>query len=711
MTFTDISTTSVRSAHRFYPSIVGSICAIVAALLWLLLRIGFGYSDLLVLLKVLGLALLIINVSVIQQFVFRPPIQDKWYMSEACTQVILVGGVAVLSFLPMILTQGLSILVSICGFIAFTKTVRELFAAPEITRKQFSLVCYFSIVLAVFAVATVWSNYLDPLFLEKLAVIDENGINQYYMGDSLYHMSVAQMIKYNAIPSSGIDGTPFLHYHFGSHWLFARLSSFLDIHVATCYNLVYPLLFVSLFFKSVFLLAQDIQWSTGRKVNIAPLGWIILFCIFFKLPNHKYAGGYNEAHMLISESQAISLFFFFSTVSIVIHFFRNWKDGDVSQRNAYVFMVVALPLMFTIVGLTKISSLFILCVLAGYVFIRFRMFNAHFVIGMVVLATAALGTYWLTSETVPVVREASGEGQFNFMAFYRHEVLFDENVYEPFDWFVMFLFWTYLFIICYRFVLPKQNVKNIPIEMLVVTVIAGLLPSFFLQFFGANNVFFAAVQLYVSCVLLMAYSDELTARFRRLIQSRAMKIAGIAVVVILVAFIHRRIGSSYKAMIKRNKEIRTYFYNKAGTREKLTYLEAFNFDYTAQLRAHPFHQYLTACVTLHSNLADEHGKSLVYVDSRTMPAMGSCVEKTFLVPALTGFARIEGMPYDCHINNYGDHQYEWNYETPNPDPAYFTDADLCIKVRMKGYAGLIRYTASSNTFEKISCDSANPNVK
>lgn len=62
--------------------------------------------------------------------------------------------------------------------------------------------------------------------------------------DELYHASICNMLRTYGVASTGLDGVPFQPYHFGSHWLFARLCNLLDVRVIDFYSRGYRVVFV-----------------------------------------------------------------------------------------------------------------------------------------------------------------------------------------------------------------------------------------------------------------------------------------------------------------------------------------------------------------------------------------------------------------------------------------------------------------------------------
>ena len=102
-----------------------------------------------------------------------------------------------------------------------------------------------TIILGWYLSVKVWGvEYLSPLQLEKVA------INRGHQ-DTLFHVALTGIFLTSGQVSTGLDNTPFVPYHSGSHILFAGLSKLLSTHPLDTYALVYPVLIFRLIFHNV----------------------------------------------------------------------------------------------------------------------------------------------------------------------------------------------------------------------------------------------------------------------------------------------------------------------------------------------------------------------------------------------------------------------------------------------------------------------------
>jgi hypothetical protein len=117
--------------------------------------------------------------------------------------------------------------------------------------------------------------------------------------------------------------------------------------------------------------------------------------------------------------------------------------------------------------------------------------------------------------------------------------------------------------------------------------------------------------------------------------------------------------------------------------------------------AYHFMQELTKLDTIP---LEEKRRTLIYVDYRQLKIHFNvlCYEIPFLVPALSGIAMIDGMPFDCVAGGFGFEYYSTKHTHPGMDKVY-TQKQLCTMVKEKGFSNLIIYNPLKRVFEKVRC--------
>jgi hypothetical protein len=145
-------------------------------------------------------------------------------------------------------------------------------------------------ILALFFSLWVIGKTLFPIPLE-VAATGAGPINL----DFWYHSALTQMLKTYGVPSTGFDGTPWIYYHYGTHWMIAQLSKLLALPVIQLYAAGYSILFVPWYFQAYLVFALTVRRLVFGKPegNALPgfLFWTVLLCVFIQVIKHQYSGG------------------------------------------------------------------------------------------------------------------------------------------------------------------------------------------------------------------------------------------------------------------------------------------------------------------------------------------------------------------------------------------------------------------------------------
>ncbi len=684
-----------------------SILPIVGSFIALVFRLGFENQNLYCL-GYLGISLFLMHSpSCIIKILRISPF--NWYSNEMFFTLLFLLVFLILGrAIPM--AEIIFWLIAFFGFLLFFVFARlQTRFNAELRAINFFFIVI-SVLLGVYVFSTIWANLLSPTFLESLSTLKADGASMYPSGDTLYHMSYAQMIKNYKIPSTGLNGVPFLQYHFGSHWIFAQLSKFSGFPMWTCYSLGYPLIFVPLFLKSVLILGIDIQKFLVRRPKMSLWGLICFFCIFLRIPDHRYAGGYNQVHTLIHESQIISLFLFFAVISISIYFWQGLSKKDLSRTEQSLFLFFALPFLFTTLGLVKISTLFVLLGIFGFVIIYLRLFNVQLIGATLLVVVSSSLTYWFTVETIPFgIRETSPEGVVNLLSFYKGEVIFDDKIFSAFDWFLLFFMWSYLFALIYIIIRAKtrgsNNYSPFPVYLILITISLGILPGLIFQFYGGNAIFFASIQMYLVAALFIAYGED----FNRFIFDTAIakKIRVILFFAVGCSVIVQVYNASKSALAKNLITRVNFFENGKLKKSKLKIdMNLFFHDYSKEMSANAYYSFIKKLVDLESSFMDLKGNSLLYVkDEIGLLSKQECVTQSFIYPSLTGFARIRGKP-KCNLGNYGDYSYPNSSIDNNSE--WLTIEVLKRETMELGFKNLLYFDVNENDLDIMECSSVNP---
>jgi hypothetical protein len=348
--------------------------------------------------------------------------------------------------------------------------------------------------------------------------------------DQLFHASVANSIATYGIPSTALDGTPYLSYHFASHWIFARLSNLINLTILQFYQLGYTVIIVPFLLKSILSCSLEIWQYFNSKVKTINLRSNIIYWAIFaiayiniipaKLIQDTLPAWKMPPQSLQSESHVLSLAFLFILLSLTLHFCReNFNDFKNLDKIDIVFIVSIFPLLFGLICLTKISTGLLALVTIVYLFVRLKLYhNKIFIVGAIVLLSLFVIIYKFT---------ASGHStQFKILGFLGDYV---GKGWQPF--FLLFhLFWSWLFIILK---LQATNIKTlvdlkqaylsrqtIDVELVFIFALVGILPGTILDIADGSAFFFSEVQTWVALGFILGNLPLFILSFRKVFNER-----------------------------------------------------------------------------------------------------------------------------------------------------------------------------------------------
>ena len=219
-------------------AVASSVVSIGLGVIYWAARTGFP-TPLAPILASIGVALLLINVAVIVR-----SDSGSWARSYAFSWLMSLAAIATLGRLLVDSGNTPVIPIAIAGGVAFlivfVKWLRE-------TSLKFAILLLAgSAYFATWAAGVVWGRiYKSPLFLEMMigtGIVHHDGVTLAALGNMLRTYHVATM---------GLDGIPYMAYHWGTPWLFAQLSNLTGQTVLQFYQLGYAITFIPLFFGSV----------------------------------------------------------------------------------------------------------------------------------------------------------------------------------------------------------------------------------------------------------------------------------------------------------------------------------------------------------------------------------------------------------------------------------------------------------------------------
>src|SRR3989304_3045137 len=345
------------------------------------------------------------------------------------------------------------------------------------------------IFLSLFILFTLWSSkfllyYFSPIFYEKLFT------GKVFI-DPVFNGAVANMIKNYGIPSTGLNGTIYLPYHYLSHWIFAQFSKLLDVNVLQFYEIGYPVIFLSLFFKFFFLGIKNAGYKVKNFIDNR-LFWVLFLLVFTGLfPKFVLERFFVSHFIIISESYNLSITLSLLTFLMIAFFRDKNSNGKIFLYSKSAFFIILLPLLIFLIGLSKSSTLVIFVAVLFYLFIRYACYKK---------LVYNLGGIFVIISTFLSLRATTQAGFENseFQLFHFFNVVIqkrNEGLLWPVTlilFIIIYFFWSISFIFLETINLKKsysgslinnfKEKKTINIEVVILILIFSIIFNFVTEF-------------------------------------------------------------------------------------------------------------------------------------------------------------------------------------------------------------------------------------
>ena len=646
-------------------AVASSVVSIGLGAIYWALRIGF-VTPVLPIAASIGLALLFINVPVLAWRALGSS-DSGWSRSYAFIWLMTLLTIAVMGraittiqlLNPWPVTIFVAAPVAIAGLLAFL--IVAIRWVRETSSKSAVLLIAISAFYSTWIAGVVWGRiYKSPLFFEMLmgtGIVHHDGVTLAALGNMLRTYRVATM---------GLDGIPYMAYHWGSPWLFAQLSNLTDQSVLTFYQLGYPITMIPLFFGSVITFA--IQLSR-RDVTRDWLTWILFIAATIGIMpiTGMDALGVWTSNLMISESYAVAVPIALMLLASVMVFWRQ-RGNAVMTGNAraldFAFLAIFLTAGLVSLGYVKISFMILGFGAAGYAALRVGALRRWplLMIGLWIAAAVAL-----TYQRVSLVAHREGVVPLDFL-----------KSFVPKQWWAFFviaqLFWSLVYI---ALRLRQENANTLgdvmnlarerrilDVEVLAVIAVAGILPGFILHIDGGSAFYFSDVQRWIALGLLVSSATMLLPRID---WSRKSGLARVAIAFFAFPFVVSTARNSVfwtTRMLRANAELRHSLYpptERSGITPGLRSLPllADPAKLDAGLKGSVNYNPVQGLLQLNKSDLQFKRTTLVWVpQSETrywtlLKRPGACAFSGFVVPSLTGIAMIDGMPAaECRLSPY-----------------------------------------------------------
>ncbi|MEO7367824.1 MAG: hypothetical protein ABIZ36_07695, partial [Gemmatimonadaceae bacterium] len=556
------------------------------------------------------------------------------------------------------------------------------------------------------------ARHKHPLFQEALAATG----NVHH--DALFNTAVGNMIQAYGIPSTGVDGVPYVPYHYGASWLHAQWADLAGLDLLSFYNLGPTVVMIPVFGFALLLFVVEVRAALRRRgrAPVRPFeldyvaGGALLAGTIGVIPTTGLkAMGIWNTHVLISESYTTGLpvFLFVAALLLVFH-----DSGAIvsRRRSSALFLLVALPLMLAVLGFLKVSLMILTLGAVGWTALRQGLWRNTLAVASVgISVTTAVGMYFVVS--LP----SQNEGIVP-LAFMRSSV-------DP-DWWLWFpfvqLFWSWVYIVARAreegtrtaddLLARFRDRRLLDAELVAAIAVAGFIPGLVLEIHGGSAIYFADVQRWIALPLVMAMGarwvvgpqrkpDALSGMF-----AKRQLIAGIRLSNIVLAFLAlpllgtalRNVTRAGETALRQNIEIRRDIYALAGVASPVPWRDARDEAILRTgLQHSPRYGVVSTLRTLYDLPRAQKRVTALFIpqsDSifwNLLPEPERCNIVALAAPALSGLAMIDGMPpARCGYTN----QYAFGFFSPRLGPqteADVTDASVCSRAVGKGFSRVV----------------------
>jgi len=576
------------------------------------------------------------------------------------------------------------------------------------------------------AAGVVWGRiYKSPLFTEMMAL---DGVIHH---DALGLAALANMIRTYGVASVGLDGLPYMPYHWGTPWLFVQLANLLDMSVLDFYQLGYPVTMIPFFFGGILCFVTELRHaqrfedsedaghtSDLRDLRDDPRAWaVFLAATIGVIPITALdAMGVWTSNLMISESYAVGIPVALLLLGTCVVFWRFGGREAVSRNpqmlREMLFPLIVLPVGIVILGYLKISLMVLAFLLAVYVFLRLGLFRRPlFAVAAVLLTVAVALAYGQVS--LPAHRE--GIVPLHFL-----------KGFVPPEWWPLFpvvhLFWSILYVALRlrsegvttvgELATMIRNRRIIDVEAVTLVAIAGLLPGLALSIDGGSAFYFSDVQRWLSVGLTMAAAGTLFrwrgARQRVTVSGtgnarRGYRLIHIAIPLLAIPMLMSMALNAVhwpRRMLQENVATRAAFYRITGRETPPATIRSVSLlgDRLALkegLAAAQRSKIVSQLRSLSTLSESERRRTALFIPQTEaaywtlLARPGACTFASHVAPALTGMAMIDGMPpAGCKLNPYyglGGFSPRLESQTAKTAGA----AELCSKSRRWGLTRVI----------------------
>lgn len=678
--------------------IFSSTISFSLASLYLLFRFGLEELHIQYAFRAVGFSLLAINLPYLLHRLLV--LKGVLFLSQSVISLFLLLFTFTVGFyLREWFNPHLSIVIVSFGYLFYAINLLSLFQSDSISR--ISLILFFSGVLSFWIAAVFWGyGIYSPMFFESFAI-------KLPHIDSLFHITISKMISTYSMPSTGLNGVYLLPYHYGSHFYFSAVASILQVDLLLFYPLVFPIYILPFLVSQFLVVIIKVTRSffyTLKPITSSWFFWGVIIIGFVGFIDIDFLNAYKAApyNIFISESYSVSIVITLIFVAFII----ETIDNDFKYGLAFAILI---PIFFFLIGVSKISTLYLVAGCFYYAIIRLKLLKNRFVL-IASLLGVIIGVFTLC---LTIDFNLKGSIQIDFL-----------NYYQEFTRWRFFLFfvsnYSWFIIICLViFFLGKKKISRMShqsrlfrsLELLVCLVVLGCLPGLFLKISGGSAGYFIDFQNLASLVLLIIVLSVGYDYFKP--TKELFKFLSVMILMIILFLSAMNMRFQMLEMQKKYLSIRVSINSgtdflglgkseilKGSFPEGITRqsLESIIYQPAKALESNLNWKFFRGLVELGRLNSNSDSKPVLYIENKNgLHTDFPCSVVPFAVTATTGLAVVNGMPYDyCPAHDYGYEQHD--LEDRRRIGGTYSSRELCASIEYSIANGIIVLDYKDHTF-------------
>lgn len=383
-----------------------------------------------------------------------------------------------------------SVLILFAIIILIFQIIRFIILSQNSVNKLYYIILYviFTLLVGISLVTTFYNQgYHHPLFIEKISI----GLAHM---DTLFHVAISQLFLNYQIPSTGLHGLKWLHYHTGSHMLFAVLAKLIGLKPIVFYNLAYPIIFIPFFLKAVFITILKLQesyksYTSTTYLLLSFFGFTLFLApIILNIENSPF----------ISESYTVAIGFSFFFFSDLFNYFEKTKKKNYNFVLFFFYFSLAIIILLYL----KVSVGLLFFILVSYFLFRELSLKSLFLWTFLTLNFMILYLFYKSLDV-------------SFKSELPIKTIFKLN-FESLKFYIWPYFLTLLYFISNNISLNKNGYQRLKekfllketlyLELLLVVSFFGSLPSFILLNLTQPDIYyFSSYQYFLGIVIGIPY--------------------------------------------------------------------------------------------------------------------------------------------------------------------------------------------------------------